>query len=77
MSLALVYIFPLPLQKKEENNRKKCQGIQRCYIYERLPETTLFYMWYKYHDPYHMQLTIRHLRSKVNIEIKIMSVLSL
>ena len=44
MSLALVYIFPLPLQKKEENNRKKCQGIQRCYIYERLPETTLFYM---------------------------------
>ena len=34
-------------------------------------------MWYKYRDVYHMQPTIYHLRSKVDIEIKIMSVLSL
>ena len=42
MSLALVYIFPLPLQKKKIVTVKNCQGIQRCKIYELLPETTLF-----------------------------------
>ena len=40
MSLALVYIFPLPQQKIV--TVKNCQGIQRCKIYELLPETTLF-----------------------------------